>query len=665
MLSVQAESMLHTKELIDASPEPSVAREETLVEGEILQIRDSSPPRWITRLAALFTVTASACLLLIPLMAMRFQSLPSAVQGDLLAVLFGLVGLAAGICALGLDYAKIYALAGFRSAREEGTSRATFWLGALTTAFFGIVHPLLALGPATALVVYVAAKRGWRKLPRRREPFQDLDRHEVAAILSGRNGTGLRNLEAGPGKHPFDNALQDRLPWLATLISLSTSSFLAASAFLSVEALPALCLLTLWATGAMLQRATAILGRKEAQVGMPEISVRQFPPPPSDEKLVNLRVADLCVITEDGKPLLSKVEFDLAPGSIIGVLGDTGSGKSLLLQCLQDPWALQGVEVSGCVEVNGTPVWQQLHDLQAVPSVLLPERPILMQASGLENLVAFRAGKTVERGRRILEQLVLSVQAVDSICAAADARLLPYQQSKLLCMARAFLMSPSVYLMDMPDAGLSPRALGALSDRIAQESRLGRSFVLVTDNRALLDLCDHLLVMQDGRVIDFGPAAEIRSKMSTGWSRLVADRSLDSEDTLTLWIRNHFKRTGDEGNRRSIGLVASDMLLLSCHGQLGEDPGKMIFEFKHFKGHCILRMIDDGLLLSSATLERARQSVVTAHRAEPLSAILNASTSFVCVMEDGRRVIQVALQTYDPRDNLAKKLDSTQLKVEA
>jgi ABC-type multidrug transport system ATPase subunit len=650
-LSVQAESMLHSKELVDASPEPSVAREETLVEGEILQIRDSAPPRWVTRLAALFTVAASACLLVIPLMAMRFQSLPSAAQGDLLAVLFGLVGLAAGICALSLDYAKIRALAGFRSAREEGTSRATFWLGAVMTAFFGIVHPLLALGPLTSVFMYAAARRGWRKSPRRREPFQDLDRNEVTAVLSGRNGRGLRSLEAGPRMHPFDKALQDRLPWLATLISLSTSSFLASSTVLSVGAIPALCLLTLWATGAILQGATAVPVQKEAPIGMTEISVRQFQSPPSDDKFVNLRVAELDVITHDGKPLLSKVEFELAPGSIIGVLGDTGSGKSLLLQCLQDPWALQGVEVSGCVEVNGTSIWQQMHDVQAVPSVLLAERPILMQASGQENLVAFRTGKTVDRGRRILEQLVLSVQAVDSICAASDARLLPYQQAKLLCMARAFLMSPSVYLMDMPDAGLSPRALGALSERIAQESRLGRSFVLVTDHRALLELCDHLLVMQEGRVIDFGPAAEIRSKMSTGWSRLVAARSLESEVMLMLWIRNLCKRTGDEGNRRSIGLVASDMLLLSCHGQLGEDPGTMVFEFKHFKGHCILRMIDDGEPLSSATLERARQSKSTALGAEPLSAILNACTSFECANEEGRRVIQVTLKTYDPRDS--------------
>lgn len=653
--------MLHTKELAEGSSEPSVASPETPIEGEVLQIRDSSPPRWVTRLASLFTVAASACLLLIPLMAMRFQSTPSALQGDLLAILLGLVGLVAGICALALDYAKIRALSGFRSAREEGTSRATFWLGTLMTLFFGILHPLLALGPVSAVTVYLAAKRSWRNSSRRCEPFRDLDRYEVTAILSGRNGMGLRSLAVGPGPHPFDRALQDRLPWLATLIGLSISSYLAAAAYLSFEAIPALGLLTLWATGAILQGKATVPGRNQARDTTNGIAVRHLQSPPGDHELINLRVADLSVVDRSGKQLLSNVSFNLAPGSITGVLGDSGAGKTLLLQCLQDPWSLDGVEVSGCVEVNGTQVWQQLHDLQAVPSVFLPEQPILLEASGLANLAFFRSDNTLDRGRRILEQLVLSIQSVDNICAITDARLLPYQQAKLLCMARAFLLAPSIYLMDMPDVGLSQRTLGALTDRIKQECKLGRSFVLVTEHRALLEICDQLLVMQDGRVMDFGPAEVIRGKISSGWSRLVAARSLDSEDTLMLWIRNHFKRTGDEGNRRSIGLVAADMLLLSCQGQLDQDPGRIIFEFKHFKGHCTLRMIDDGALLSSATIKRARQGAATAHGAEPLSAVLKASLSFSCSTVEDQRVIEVTLQTYDPRDIAIKKENQTPL----
>ncbi len=280
----------------------------------------------------------------------------------------------------------------------------------------------------------------------------------------------------------------------------------------------------------------------------------------------------------------------------------------------------------------------------------LPADPVILPGSGADNLSCFHGGAMLHRGKWLLEQLVFASDTVEAVCAAPDARLLPSMQIRTLALARAFLLGPQLYLMDRPEDGLPDRQISALVHRLEQETRMGRSVILVTDNRRLLEVCDRLVVLQAGRIVDEGDAGEVRARMEAGWARFRGARRLETEDNLQNWIRSHFRRDGDEANRRRVAMVAADLLALSCQTANPADPGEISFLFKHFEGHCILQMMDRDTPLSAGRLQRAREEAQTPDAKQSLLARVVAATLDVetgSLRDD--RSLEVRIETYDPR----------------
>jgi ABC-type glutathione transport system ATPase component len=380
-----------------------------------------------------------------------------------------------------------------------------------------------------------------------------------------------------------------------------------------------------------------------------EVTALEGPAEPAD--LSGLEVARLTVTDSSGRLLLADVGFSLAPGTVLGVLGDASAGKSLLLHALAAPLDLSGLRVQGSVRQRGADLWGRSAEGRRLPAVLVPDAPLILPASGAQNLTCFREDLT-DQGRGLIEALTFSSDEAQAICAAPDALLLSGGQRKILALARAFLMAPDLYLLDRPDDQLSERAVAAVAARLRQETRLGRSFVIVTTNRALLDACDRFMVLQEGRVVDFGAAAEIRAKMSSGWSRFVGGRGLETEENLIRWVRAQFKRPGDETNRRNLGTVASELLAFSCQTNERPDRRDVTFEFKHFEGHGLLRMIDDSGPLTTGLIARARKEAgddTGLRRLSPLAAVIRGSLEISGTVESDRRVVVVKIATYDPR----------------
>ena len=167
------------------------------------------------------------------------------------------------------------------------------------------------------------------------------------------------------------------------------------------------------------------------------------------------------------------MKFDIGPGQVLGVQGATGAGKSVLLRTLVGPYDMTGLQVRGLVQQGETDLWERNTNPSAISALLFPPRPLLLPTSGANNLSFFQKGSALERGKRILEQLVFASDIVERICHAKDATALPDSQQKALAFARGFLLSPTLYLLDRPEDGISEKTLGALSARMRQETRAG------------------------------------------------------------------------------------------------------------------------------------------------------------------------------------------------
>ncbi|MEM9349214.1 MAG: ATP-binding cassette domain-containing protein [Pseudomonadota bacterium] len=621
---------------------------------------DRGTPNWARYVSFLFAIGTGACLIAVAVLAIFFQSLV-AIEGNRFVVPL-LLGISAVpiLGSLILDYCHARALAGYRAARERTEALAQAAVAALIVVVLSILHPFLGL----AIPLCAAAFAGTLWLLRRfgtPEKLWEFRPAEAAAMLAGRDELGLSLAAADVREHALAPHFHRAFSWLALILGFAIASWLAARDVVALPAVAGIGLISYWATDAF-GRHIRMLLQPDVAAGNASAQVEQLALTEDGEQaaaaLAGLSADNISVETAAGERLLSEVSVSVAPGEVIGIVGDAASGKSLLLQALTNPFDLPGLHVRGRVSINETDMWDRQNKDRRAQMVHLPPTPRILPASGIDNLTCFIGDSLADRGLRCLESLIFSTDAVDRISAAPDATCLSSSDQKALAFARAFLLSPSVYLMDRPEDFASEKLLAALVDRIKMEAHAGRSFLIITDNRAILECCSKLLMLRDGRVVDFAPAAEIRGRMSSGWLRFVTPRRLESEDTLATWIKSHFKRGGDEANRVKLCTVAAELLAFSCQDVRPMSLERVCFDFKHFEGFALLKLIDESPLVSSGQMQLAHREAAEigkdAGRLSPLGKVVHLAEEIEQELVDNRRVIRVKIATYDPRKGRPK-----------
>lgn len=549
------------------------------------------------------------------------------------------------------EYAYMRALAGFRYLRDAAARRIQAIAGMLTLLVLTLVHPLSGLASLLStgiggLILFGLAQFG------RSESAWDYLPSESTSVLAGRDRTGFALASKPVQEHGLMASSMLACTALALVTGYGAASYLTTIRVIDPNAVAAISLLTALSTYSILAFLRDGL-KSPSEDKMPTSQVEAVNVDDTAGEELGLSVTGLSVNLRGGRALLSDVNFAIAPGTIIGIDGETGSGKSLLLSVLADPFSFENLQVRGRVTNNRMDLWQRTNAEGVVPAVHLTNDPILLPTTGENNLCCFQGGHIANHAKRNLERLVFSSELVDEICACDDARLLPGMQRKALALARAFTLSPGLYLMDRPEDELPEKQISAVLNRMQEEARLGRSFVIVTQNRAFLEACDKILVLQHGRVLDFGAAEEIRKRKAAGWSRFASQRSLEIEESLEKWVRSHFRRPGDEPNRRKVAHLASEMLALSCQaGSALVASRSVVFEFKHFVGHCILRMQDGDAPITTTSLQKAEAEAAhntNGQRLSPLASILSNASDFEAGVDLDRRLLSVKIDTFDPR----------------
>jgi len=625
---------------------------------------DRMLPGWAVPLSWIFIGLSSLGWLSVALVALFFHDLVVAGGDRFMApVLLGL-GLVPVAAALVMEWGYSRALAGYRILRKPLEAQVRASIGVVVWLVLTLVHPLLGVG----LLVGGAVNLGFARLYRNaiaRDPLWDFNRLEAASFLAGRDLIGFRLASTRPAGGPsVIRAFRNAATALSVLVTLAIGSWLVAQQVLNGAAIVAALILCVWAVesvGAWLVLRECENPLRDHESASVSKAVHQSDESDEVSQHNGLSIRDICVSNASGDQLLTGISLDVEPGTMVGILGGTATGKSLFLQTLSDPYSLTGLHIRGQAMFARDDLWNRSADPRTLPAALLSRTPLVLHDDGMANLSCHGDQPTRERGRRILEQMLFSRDLAQQILSAQDARNLSSGQKKALGLARLFLLNPGLYLMDRPEDGASEALVAALCQRIQVERRAGRCFLVATDNRALLEMCDELIVMEDGRIIDKGPADDVRARMTAGWSRLVVERTLDAEDALQSWIRSHFRRDGDESNRRSVSIIASELLALSVQEVSGIPKDSISFDFKHQQGHCILRMRDQSILIGSSQIMKAERDKVTENGKTPptaLARIFAGTTFFEQEENDGDRIITVKVRTYDPR---LKKRDGAEI----
>ncbi|NKE65391.1 ABC transporter ATP-binding protein [Ramlibacter sp. RBP-2] len=224
--------------------------------------------------------------------------------------------------------------------------------------------------------------------------------------------------------------------------------------------------------------------------------------------------ADDILVTEkvskrfDGRIALNEASLAVKRGSITGVIGPNGSGKSTLFNIIAGTLTpnsgrvyIEGQEVTGSSAADicrrGVGRTFQISRLFAEMTVM-------------ENLVAVAHGMddraAVKRARELLEFL--------EITAIADkwGSELSYGQRKLVEMARALMLKPSIMLLDEPFAGINPRLQNRIVEHLKALCARGLTvFFIDHEMRIVLQECDLVYVLAEGNVIASGAPESVRN----------------------------------------------------------------------------------------------------------------------------------------------------------
>jgi ATP-binding cassette subfamily B protein len=207
--------------------------------------------------------------------------------------------------------------------------------------------------------------------------------------------------------------------------------------------------------------------------------------------------------------VLSELSFMLKPGSVLGLLGRTGSGKTTLARLifrLYDPG-------SGCIEINGKDLRQlQVETLRRNVAIVTQDVQ-LFRASIRDNLTFFDRSIPDEKILATLEELELGdwyqglPKGLDTELDTGS-RSLSAGEAQLLAFTRVFLRNPGLVILDEASSRLDPATEQRLERAIDKLLR-DRTAIIIAHRLGTVQRADEIMILEGGRVSEYGDRKQL------------------------------------------------------------------------------------------------------------------------------------------------------------
>ncbi len=241
---------------------------------------------------------------------------------------------------------------------------------------------------------------------------------------------------------------------------------------------------------------------------------------------------------------LAGVDLAISRGTICGVLGPNGAGKTTAVRILTTLLRPDG----GRAEVDGYDVVAEAEQVRFRIGLAGQNAALDEKLTGRDNLRMF--GRLYHLSYRTAAQRADELLARFDLIEAADRVVQTYSggMRRRLDLAASLVIAPAVLFLDEPTTGLDPRSRNAVWASIRDLVADGTTVLLTTQYLDEADqLADHIAVIDTGRVIAAGTAAELKSQVGGDRIDLVARYAAD----LSLAAETLSRLTGSPARSRA------------------------------------------------------------------------------------------------------------------
>jgi len=308
-------------------------------------------------------------------------------------------------------------------------------------------------------------------------------------------------------------ALQSLMLGLGALLvldnSISPGMMIAASILLGKAIGPVQLLISVWkqfgSTRSAYERLTKLLENnpaRESGMALPKprgiISVENVTAMPPGSKV----------------PVIKGLNFSIAAGEVLGIIGPSGSGKSTLARLLVGVWPA----AAGKVRLDGADVYLWNKDELGSHLGYLPQDIELFSGTVSENIARFgdiNADKIILAAKRAgIHEMVLNMSEGYDTQLGDGGTGLSGGQKQRLGLARAMYDDPSLIVLDEPNSNLDDVGEQALLAALIDLRKRGKTIVLITHRTSVISVTNKILLLQDGIAKMFGPTDQVLAALT-------------------------------------------------------------------------------------------------------------------------------------------------------
>lgn len=207
------------------------------------------------------------------------------------------------------------------------------------------------------------------------------------------------------------------------------------------------------------------------------------------------------------KPVIKDLSFTIEEGELVGLIGLNGAGKSTTIKHIIGTL----IQREGEIRLNGVTLKENMDAYRSSFSYI-PETPVLYDELTLKEHLALTAmaygidEKTLaERSEKLLKEF-----RMEKRLNWFPSHFSKGMRQKVMIMC-AFLVNPSLYIIDEPFVGLDPLGIQSLLDQMDAKKREGASILMSTHILSTAEkYCDRIILLHDGRVRAQGTMDDLR-----------------------------------------------------------------------------------------------------------------------------------------------------------